>query len=195
MIKIVSESSIAAGIRRIEAITGEMVENSLHELQDTLKEVADLLNTHNVIQAIQKTVSENASLKKEAENMIQERIKTVTEQVLKNKITENGINIFTLYGPRISEMAKGVAFNVREASPENSIFVAATIDKGKPMLTVMVTNDLVKEGYNASTIVREAAKLIQGGGGGQPQFAQAGGKNADGISAALDKMIALIKNK
>ena len=115
--------------------------------------------------------------------------------MLKNKITENGINIFTLYGPRISEMAKGVAFNVREASPENSIFVAATIDKGKPMLTVMVTNDLVKEGYNASTIVREAAKLIQGGGGGQPQFAQAGGKNADGISAALDKMIALIKNK
>ena len=195
MIKIVSESSIAAGIRRIEAITGEMVENSLHELQDTLKEVADLLNTHNVIQAIQKTVSENASLKKEAENMIQERIKTVTEQVLKNKITDNGINIFTLYGPRISEMAKGVAFNVREASPENSIFVAATIEKGKPMLTVMVTNDLVKEGYNASTIVREAAKLIQGGGGGQPQFAQAGGKNADGISAALDKMIALIKNK
>ena len=197
MIKIVSESSIAAGIRRIEAITGEMVENSLHELQDTLKEVADLLNTHNVIQAIQKTVSENASLKKDAENMIQERIKTVSEQVLNNKITENGINIFTLYGPRprIAEMAKGVAFNVREASPENSIFLGATIDKGKPMLTVMVTNDLVKEGYNASTIVREAAKLIQGGGGGQPQFAQAGGKNADGISAALDKMIELVKNK
>ena len=197
IIKIVSESSIAAGIRRIEAITGEMVENSLHELQDTLKEVATLLNTHNVIQAIQKTVSENASLKKEAENMIQERIKTVSEQVLNNKITENGINIFTLYGPRprIAEMAKGVAFNVREASPENSIFLGATIDKGKPMLTVMVTNDLVKEGYNASTIVREAAKLIQGGGGGQPQFAQAGGKNADGISAALDKMIELVKNK
>ena len=195
IIKIVSESSIAAGIRRIEAITGEMVENSLHELQDTLKEVADLLNTHNVIQAIQKTVSENASLKKEAENMIQERIKTVSEQVLNSKITENDINIFTLYGPRIAEMAKGVAFNVREASPENSIFLGATIDKGKPMLTVMVTNDLVKEGYNASTIVREAAKLIQGGGGGQPQFAQAGGKNADGISAALDKMIELVKNK
>ena len=197
IIKIVSESSIAAGIRRIEAITGEMVENSLHELQDTLKEVADLLNTHNVIQAIQKTVSENASLKKEAENMIQERIKTVSEQVLNSKITENGINIFTLYGPRprIAEMAKGVAFNVREASPESSIFLGATIDKGKPMLTVMVTNDLVKEGYNASTIVREAAKLIQGGGGGQPQFAQAGGKNADGISAALDKMIELVKNK
>ena len=197
IIKIVSESSIAAGIRRIEAITGEMVENSLHELQDTLKEVATLLNTHNVIQSIQKTVSENASLKKEAENMIQERIKTVSEQVLNSKITENGINIFTLYGPRprIAEMAKGVAFNVREASPENSIFLGATIDKGKPMLTVMVTNDLVKEGYNASTIVREAAKLIQGGGGGQPQFAQAGGKNADGISAALDKMIELVKNK
>ena len=197
IIKIVSESSIAAGIRRIEAITGEMVEDSLHELQDTLKEVATLLNTHNVIQAIQKTVSENASLKKDAENMIQERIKTVSEQVLNNKITENGINIFTLYGPRprIAEMAKGVAFNVREASPENSIFLGATIDKGKPMLTVMVTNDLVKEGYNASTIVREAAKLIQGGGGGQPQFAQAGGKNADGISAALDKMIELVKNK
>ena len=195
IIKIMSESSIAAGIRRIEAFTGEMVENTLYELQDTLKEIGALLNTHNVVQAIQKTISENADLKKDAENMIQERIKTVSAQVIENKTIVHGINVFSLYGPRISEMAKGVAFNVREASPTNSIFIGATIDKNKPMLTVMVTEDLVKEGYNASAIVREAAKLINGGGGGQPQFAQAGGKNTDGISAALDKMYELIRNK
>ncbi len=195
MIKIISESSIAAGIRRIEAITGEMVEKSLHELQDTLKEIGALLNTHNVIQAIQKTISENANLKKDAENMIQERIKSVSEQVIKHKTTENGINIYTLFGPRFAEMPKSVAFNVREASPNSSIFLGATIDKGKPMLTVMITDDLVKEGYNAANIVREAAKLIKGGGGGQPQFAQAGGKDVDNISAALDKMLELIRNK
>lgn len=192
MIKILSESSIAAGIRRIEAITGETVENTLYDFQDTMTELSGLLNSANVIQAIKKTIAENSELKKEAENMLKERIKAVAAQVLENKADINGINVYSLRGPRIAEAVKGIAFAIREESPEKSIFIGATLNGDKPMLTVLVTDDLAKNGFNASTIVREAAKLIKGGGGGQPQFAQAGGKNAEGLSAAYDKIIQII---
>ena len=192
MIKILSESSIAAGIRRIEAITGETVENTLYEFQDTMTELSGILNSSNVIQAIKKTIAENGELKKEAENMLKERIKAVAAQVIDNRTEVNGINVYSLKGPRIAEAVKGIAFAIREESPEKSIFVGATLNGDKPMLTVLVTDDLAKNGFNASTIVREAAKLIKGGGGGQPQFAQAGGKNAEGLSAAYDKIMEII---
>lgn len=192
MIKIISESSIAAGIRRIEAITGETVENTLYEFQDTMTELSGILNSSNVIQAIKKTIAENGELKKEAENMLKERIKAVAAQVIDNRTEVNGINVYSLKGPRIAEAVKGIAFAIREESPEKSIFVGATLNGDKPMLTVLVTDDLAQNGFNASTIVREAAKLIKGGGGGQPQFAQAGGKNAEGLSAAYDKIMEII---
>lgn len=192
MIKIISESSIAAGIRRIEAITGETVENTLYEFQDTMTELSGILNSSNVIQAIKKTIAENGELKKEAENMLKERIKAVAAQVLDNRTEVNGINVYSLRGPRIAEAVKGIAFAIREESPEKSIFVGATMNGDKPMLTVLVTDDLTQNGFNASTIVREAAKHIKGGGGGQPQFAQAGGKSAEGLSAAYDKIMEII---
>lgn len=192
MIKILSESSIAAGIRRIEAITGETVENTLYEFQDTMTELSGILNSSNVIQAIKKTIAENGELKKEAENMLKERIKAVAAQVIDNRTEVNGINVYSLKGPRIAEAVKGISFAIREESPEKSIFVGATLNGDKPMLTVLVTDDLAQNGFNASTIVREAAKLIKGGGGGQPQFAQAGGKNAEGLSAAYDKIMEII---
>ncbi len=192
MIKILSESSIAAGIRRIEAITGETVENTLYEFQDTMTELSGILNSSNVIQAIKKTIAENGELQKEAENMLKERIKAVAAQVIDNRAEVNGINVYSLKGPRIAEAVKGIAFAIREESPEKSIFVGATLNGDKPMLTVLVTDDLAQNGFNASTIVREAAKLIKGGGGGQPQFAQAGGKNAEGLSAAYDKIMEII---
>lgn len=192
MIKILSESSIAAGIRRIEAITGETVENTLYEFQDTMTELSGILNSSNVIQAIKKTIAENGELKKEAENMLKERIKAVAAQVIDNRTEVNGINVYSLKGPRIAEAVKGIAFAIREESPEKSIFVGATLNGDKPMLTVLVTDDLAQNGFNASTIVREAAKLIKGGGGGQPQFAQAGGKNAEGLSVAYDKIMEII---
>ena len=192
MIKILSESSIAAGIRRIEAITGETVENTLYEFQDTMTELSGILNSSNVIQAIKKTIAENGELKKEAENMLKERIKAVAAQVIDNRTEVNGINVYSLKGPRIAEAVKGIAFAIREESPEKSIFVGATLNGDKPMLTVLVTDDLAQNGFNASTIVREAAKHIKGGGGGQPQFAQAGGKSAEGLSAAYDKIMEII---
>lgn len=194
IIKILSESSIAAGVRRIEAVTGSAVEDIIYDIQSTLKQAAALLNTSNLIQAVEKTINENADLKKEAEAVMQERIKTTAEKLLAEKDIINGINVCMLTGIRIPDMVKGIAFAIKEKSPSSTIFIGATTYKDKPMLTVMITEDMVKAGFNASTMVKEAAKLIQGGGGGQPQFAQAGGKNADSLSLAVDKLMDIVKN-
>lgn len=194
IIKILSESSIAAGVRRIEAVTGSAVEDIIYDIQSTLKQAAALLNTSNLIQAVEKTINENADLKKEAEAVMQERIKTTAEKLLAEKDIINGINVCMLTGIRIPDMVKGIAFAIKEKSPSSTIFIGATTYKEKPMLTVMITEDMVKAGFNASSMVKEAAKLIQGGGGGQPQFAQAGGKNADSLSLAVDKLMDIVKN-
>ncbi len=189
MIKIVSESSIAAGIRRIEAITGEGVENAIYDLEDTLGKVRELLNnTPNVLVALQKSIAENSSLRKQAEEYMRERVKNLAQKVLNNAIETGGVKIASLSGPRLADVVKGVAFELKNETNEKVIFIAATKDNEKPMLTVMISDELVSDTLNASKIVREAAKLIQGGGGGQSGFAQAGGKNAEGLSAALDKM-------
>ena len=127
--------------------------------------------------------------------MAKERIKTLSKQLVDKKETlANGIQLISLTGIRIPEIVKGVAFAIREISATNTAFAAATVNaEKKPMLTVMLTDDLVKGGLNASQIVREAAKMIKGGGGGQPGFAQAGGKDAEGIADAFKKMIETIK--
>ena len=188
MIKIMSESSIAAGIRRIEAITGENVQNALYDLEDTLGKVRELLNNApNVLVALQKSITENATLRKQAEEYMHERVKALAKTVLENATETASAKIATLNGPFLADVVKGVAFELKNAK-ENVVFMAATNNNGKPTLTVMISEALISDALNASKIVREAAKLIQGGGGGQPGFAQAGGKNADGLSAALDKM-------
>ena len=188
MIKIISESSIAAGIRRIEAITGENVQNALYDLEDTLGKVRELLNNApNVLVALQKSITENATLRKQAEEYMHERVKALAKTVLENATETAGAKIATLNGPFLADVVKGVAFELKNAK-ENVVFMAATNNTGKPTLTVMISEALISDALNASKIVREAAKLIQGGGGGQPGFAQAGGKNADGLSAALEKM-------
>ena len=188
MIKIMSESSIAAGIRRIEAITGENVQNALYDLEDTLGKVRELLNNApNVLVALQKSITENATLRKQAEEYMHERVKALAKTVLENATETAGAKVATLTGPRMADVVKGVAFELKSAK-KNVVFIAATNNNGKPTLTVMISEALISDALNASKIVREAAKLIQGGGGGQPGFAQAGGKNADGLSAALDKM-------
>ncbi len=195
IIRIISESSTAAGIRRIEAITGEAVENALDTMNDTLHEIGMLLNnTPDVISALRRSISENADLHKQVDDFMQERIALLASKLLDSAEFVNGRKIVDLTGVRVPEVVKGVAFAVRAASPESTVVVAATSDvSGKPLLTVMVTEDLVKDGLNASLIVREAAKSIKGGGGGQPGFAQAGGKNADGLDEAYHTMIRLVK--
>ncbi|MGN1264285.1 MAG: alanine--tRNA ligase [Muribaculaceae bacterium] len=194
LIKIVSESSIAAGIRRIEAITGENVEDAIYSIEDTLGKVRELLNnTPNVLVALQKSIAENASLRKQAEEYMQERIKALSKQVLADAVETGSVKIAYLKGPLIADVVKGVALDLKANVKENIIFLAATQDNGRPTLTVMIAENLVSDALNASKIVRETAKLIQGGGGGQPHFAQAGGKNCDGLSSALDKMSEIVR--
>ena len=195
MIKIVSESSIAAGIRRIEAITGERVENAMDEMGRSLKEISALLNNApDVVSALRRSVEDNAALRKEVEEYFRERIKTLTKELMAEARTVGGLKIVELTGLRLPDVVKNVAFGVRAASPEATAFVGATIDPaGKPLLTVMLTDDIVaSRGLNASQIVREAAKAIKGGGGGQPGFAQAGGKDAQGIAAAREAILAAL---
>ncbi|MCH5345723.1 MAG: alanine--tRNA ligase, partial [Muribaculaceae bacterium] len=195
MIRIVSESSIAAGIRRIEAITGEAVEDAMNHTADILQEISAMLNNApDVIAALRNSVAENAALKKQAEEYFNERCKTVAEQALADATTVADVKIVTLGGVRIPDLVKNVAFMTRKASPEATAFVAATVDMtGKPLLTVALTDDLVARGLNASVIARTAAREIKGGGGGQPGFAQAGGKDNSGISRAMDIMLDTFK--
>ncbi len=195
MIKIVSESSIAAGIRRIEAITGANVEKAVDELTNELKEIASMFNNApNLLQTLRKSIEENAELRKQAEEYFQERVNNLTKQVIEKAVDVNDIKLVSLSGVRVPDVVKSVAFGVRAASPERTAFLAATVDmSGKPLLTVMLTEDLVKEGRNASTMVREAAKAIKGGGGGQPGFAQAGGKDKEGITIAAQTLQDLLK--
>ena len=195
MIKIVSESSIAAGIRRIEAITGANVENHIYLLKDTMMQISSLLNNApNVIPALQKSLAENADLRKQAEEFVQERIKNLKAELLEKAKNVNGLTVVSCTGLRIAEVIKGVAFALKADNLNDTVFIAATHENGKPMLTVQLSDNLVKDGLNASAIVREAAKFIKGGGGGQPHFAQAGGKDIDGLSAAMEKMQELIKH-
>ena len=189
MMRIVNESSIAAGIRRIEAVTGVGVENTLDELQDTLKELAAILGASGDIKtAVKKAVNDNTNLKHQVDEFFKERTEALTSQLLEKMQEQNGIKVAHLTGTRLPEVVKNVAFAIKAKSPKNTAFIAATENGGKPMLTLMITDDLVKEGYNAGKIIREAAKKIQGGGGGQPFFAQAGGKNPDGLSEAAQEI-------
>ena len=189
MVRIVSESSIAAGIRRIEAITGARVEDMLDNVQDTLGQVKELLNNApDAIAALQRSLAENADLKKQVDDYMKQRIATLAKQLENEVKLENGINVITLRGNRLPDIVKGVALTVKADCPTATAFLAATEFEGKPMLTVMLSEDLVKSGKNAGNIVRGAAKAIQGGGGGQPHFAQAGGRNPQGLDEAMKAM-------
>ncbi len=192
MIRIVSESSTAAGIRRIEAITGRKVEESMYLIQDTLHEIGTMFNNApNLMQTIRKAIEENADLKKQAEAYIKEKAISLKNHLIEKAENINGVKVIRLLSPAAPDMVKDLAFMLRGELTEHFVFAAATTHQGKPMLTIMLSDDMVKEGKNASAIVREAAKLIQGGGGGQPHFAQAGGKNESQLPIALDKMIEL----
>lgn len=194
MVRILSESSIAAGIRRIEAVTAAGVEDLLDDFQDTMKDVCAFLgNSSNIRAAVEKTIKENAELHKQAEEFLAERTRNLSADVLQNATEVNGVTVCRLSGPRMPEVVKNVAFNIRKDSPVHTVFIGTTMSGDKPLLTLMISDDLVKQGLNASQIIREAAKLIKGGGGGQPFFAQAGGKDADGLSAASDKILELLK--
>ncbi len=195
MVRIVSESSIAAGIRRIEAVTGANVEEMLDNIQDTLGHIKEMLNNApDAIAALQRSLAENADLKKQVDDFMKQRIAILAKQLMNEGKEMNGINVIMLTGNRLPDVVKGVALAIKADCPTATAFLAATEYEGKPMLTVMLSEDLVKAGKNAGNIVRGAAKCIQGGGGGQPHFAQAGGRNPQGLEDALIAMRDALKS-
>ena len=190
MIKIISESSIAAGIRRIEAITGPAVENMMSDVQNTLRSIGEMFNNApDIVAALRKQIEEDQELRKQAELYFAERVDALAHKLLDNAETiSSGVKVVAMNGVRVPEVVKATAFRIRELAPDDTVFIAATADAaGKPLLTVMVDNNLTAT-YNPSQIVRQAAKLIKGGGGGQPGFAQAGGKDAEGLDAAMSEL-------
>jgi alanyl-tRNA synthetase len=188
--RIIGESSIAAGVRRIEAVTAEHAENLAYSHQDLIRELRSMFNNMpNVAQAIRKSIEENAEMRKQLEEYIKEKAIILKQQMLANTSERNGTKIIKFAGKGNVEVMKDIAFQVRGEIDASFIFVAGIIDEAKANLMVMLSDDLVAEGLNASKLVKDAARHIQGGGGGQPHFATAGGKNADGISIAVDQIV------
>jgi len=188
--RIIGESSIAAGVRRIEALSAEACENYFYAQQDLIHDVRSLFNNMpDLRQAIRKFFEENQELKKQAEEFFKEKIQQIKKQIIDEKRTVNGINLFTIKGHCPPEIVKDIAFQLRGEFTEKMAFIAATVTDEKPALTLMISDDLVTKEINASLIIREAAKQIQGGGGGQAYFAAAGGKNTAGLANALEVII------
>ena len=191
--KIISESSVAAGIRRIEAKTGKECEELLYKTEDILKAIKGFFNNAKDLQAtIVKYIEEHDTMKKDIEQFQAQRVQALAQEIVAKGRIVNGVKIVTAKAPIAPDAAKDLVFKVRELCPENLVCVVGSVFNDKPMLNIMLSDDMVKDhGLNAGQMVREAAKLMQGGGGGQPHFASAGGKNADGLSAAIDKVIEL----
>lgn len=191
--KIMSESSVAAGIRRIEALTGKACEDAIYAATDTMNDLKALFNnTKDLKASIEKFISEHDELRKELERFQAQAVERTKEMLLSRIKEVNGVSVITAVLPIEPAAAKDLVFKLREAVPQKLVAVIGSTAHNKPLLTVMFSDDMVKaHQLNAGQIIREAAKLIQGGGGGQPHYAQAGGKNIDGMNAAVDKVIAL----
>jgi alanyl-tRNA synthetase len=191
--RIVNESAIAAGIRRIEAVTAKGCEDYLYRIDDLMHEIKSSLNSPDLILGLKKLIEENDGMKKELHEFIKEKTETLKKTIIEMKREVNGVSVFTLVSSMISpEIVKDIAFQLKGEFTENMLFVAGTSLRDKPTLTVMLSADLVERGMNAGNLVREAAKFIQGGGGGQPHFATAGGKNSDGLNQAIDSILGKI---
>ena len=193
MLKIVSESSVAAGVRRIEAKTGKECEELLYNIEDAMKAIRALFNNAKDLKGvIEKYIEEHDSMKKSIEHFQAEAVEQTKEKLLAQARIVNGVKVVTAVMPMKQDMAKDLVFKLRAAADGHLLCVVGSVYEGRPTLSVMISDDLVADhNLNAGQMVREAAKLIQGGGGGQPHFATAGGKNTDGLSAAVDKVVEL----
>ena len=183
---VIGESSIAAGVRRIEAVTAEGAEQFVYAQQDLIRELRALMNhMPNLAQAMKKSIEENAEMKKQIEDYIREKSMRLKEEIVAKASESNGIKVMQFVGKANADAMKNVAFQIKAETTDSFVFVAGIIDDNKCTLMLMLSDDLVKEGLHAGKIVKEAAKHIQGGGGGQPHFATAGGKNMEGLSIAV----------
>ncbi|GGG50034.1 alanine--tRNA ligase [Hymenobacter glacieicola] len=192
--KITSESAVGAGVRRIEAVTAEAAEAFVNQQLDLLQQVREALgNPQHLIPSIEKQTEEIAGLRKQIEQFAQQSLNQQKDQLVGQVKVLGGVNFLAAQVQATSaDGLKTLAFNLRQAVPNLVAVLGAEIE-GKPQLAVMLDDELAKGGkLNASNLVRELAKEIQGGGGGQPFFATAGGKNVAGISAAIGKAEELV---
>ena len=198
-LRITSESSVAAGVRRIEAVTGAAAENYLYEQADMIDAIRQLFNNSpQLMTAIRKTLEENAELGKQVGEYIREQIAEKKRQLLEKHVEVGGVRLFLVEKEVPAEIVKDIAFQIAGELHEPFVFIAACVEpsSSKPSLTLMISKDLVESrGWNASQLLRAAAKHIQGGGGGQPHFATAGGKNADGLNAAVEELLSAMELK
>ncbi|RZJ24879.1 MAG: alanine--tRNA ligase, partial [Flavobacterium sp.] len=185
--KIISEGAVAAGIRRIEAITGEAVKRYFAGHENLLSEIKAILkNPQDSVKAVVSLQDENAKLKKQVETLLKDKAKNLKGELTPEIENINGVQFLAKQVDLNAEGAKDLAYELGNLG-NNMFLVFGTIDEGKPMLTCYISKELVAEkGYNAGQVVRELGKHIQGGGGGQPFFATAGGKDPLGIPVALE---------
>ena len=198
-LRITSESSVAAGVRRIEAVTGAAAENYLYEQADMIDAIRQLFNNSpQLMTAIRKTLEENAELGKQVGEYVREQIVEKKRQLLEKRVEVGGVRLFLVEKEVPAEIIKDIAFQIAGELHEPFVFIAACVEpsSSKPSLTLMISKDLVESrGWNASQLLRAAAKHIQGGGGGQPHFATAGGKNVDGLNAAVEELLTAMELK
>lgn len=193
--KILNESAISAGVRRIEAVTGARAEEIIYAAEDTVRDIAEYLHNPQVLQAVRKMFESNETLSKEVDTMRREQVSQWADKIIASTPERRGVQLISnqveLASERTPEFIKDLAYNLRARSPK-LVFVQGAVKDGKPMLTIMLGDEITAQGVDAGVVVREAAKLMQGGGGGQAFFATAGGKNPDGLQAAIDKAVELI---
>ena len=195
LFKIISESAIGAGVRRIEAITAEHAEMFVNSQIKTLKDIQEALrSTNDILGSVLNLQKENSELSKQIEIFNRERVKVVKDSLKSRVLNENGVNIISgLVEIGNAAMVKDLAYQLK-GEVENLFLVIGAIIDGKPLLTVMISENIVAEkGLDAGKIVREAGREIHGGGGGQAFYATAGGKNAAGLQAAIDKALVFLK--
>jgi alanyl-tRNA synthetase len=184
---------VAAGIRRIEAKTGKECEELIYNTEDSLRAVRAFFNNAKDLQGvIAKYIEEHDAMKKDIEQYQAQRVQNLAVELVAKARLVNGVKLIADQRAMMPNAAKDLVFKIREMMTESFVCVVGSVFDGKPMLNVMLSDDMVKDhGLNAGQLVREAAKLMQGGGGGQPHYASAGGKNPDGLSAAIDKVVEL----
>ncbi|MDR3308672.1 MAG: alanine--tRNA ligase [Tannerella sp.] len=189
---IVGESSIAAGVRRIEAVTAVNAEKLFYFAQDSIREIRALFNNvPNLATTIRKSIDENADLKRQLGEYIKEKVASLKQEILSHAVERNGVKLLIYKGKGNPEAFRDIAFQIKGEAVETErfCFVAGIEDAEKCGVVVLLSDALVADGLNAATLIKEGARYIQGGGGGQAHFATAGGKKPDGLSPAIDAIL------